>query len=261
MKKTVFPLLIVLSLAGIIFSHFYYQSQVEEIASQAVNRTGDTPPSADNDQQPDTEIAVEIYQGGWLGNFLQTNAQLEQSILFFGSDSLESTESGPAWTEIVMTETLEAIEPLSIDSDLLIVDGDTISSNVMEKWSSEIIDAEPTILIAESLTLNDNSHPETIQPQESVDYLNEFFTNLKSELPELEIILVPPNPLVQASIYPIQINALNQYADSLPVDYFDHWSYWPEEPSERELLLSEGKPNHAGHQLWADAFLEFFIDS
>ncbi|MBM7841169.1 lysophospholipase L1-like esterase [Alkalihalobacillus xiaoxiensis] len=263
MKKTVFPLLIVLSLAGIIFSHFYYQNQVEEIANQAVNRTSPTSTASTNqeEQQQDEGTDIEIYEQGWLGNFLQLNDQQEHHVLFFGSDSLESTGSGQGWPEIVMEETSAAIDPLAIQTDLVIVDSDTISSNVTDKWLDDIIEAEPTILIAESLTLNDNSHAETIPPQESVEYLNEFFTDLKNELPELEIILVPSNPLVQASFYPIQINALNQQADSLPVHYFDHWPYWPEEPAERDLLLTNGKPNDDGQQLWADAFLEFFIDS
>lgn len=84
MKKTVFPLLIVLSLAGIIFSHFYYQNQVEEIANQAVNRTSPTSTASTNqeEQQQDEVTDIEIYEQGWLGNFLQLNDQQEHHVLF-----------------------------------------------------------------------------------------------------------------------------------------------------------------------------------
>ncbi|WP_156321064.1 SGNH/GDSL hydrolase family protein [Bacillus sp. JCM 19041] len=259
MKKTIFPLLVCLMIAGIILSSLYYQQQIAGIAENSAEpRNAST---SSGDEEGEIADSTDFYSDGWLGSLLSSDYNQKHQIVFFGSNSLVSAQDGPGWPEIVMDETNNLIAPLTINHDVILIDNDTSTEELDDFWIKQIIEKEPTIIIAESLTLNDNSSAVTIQPQQSVDNLNTFFDQLTLELPSVEIILVPTNPIGKASFYPLQIATLNENAHSLAVDYFDHWDAWPEDIQARETYLENGRPNNAGQELWAGAFLEFFIDS
>ncbi len=246
-------------IAGIILSSLYYQQQIAGIAKDSTEpRSASTTASEKEEGIVDN---IEVYSDGWLGSLLSSDPNKEHKVVFFGSHSLVSMEDDPGWPEITMDKTNDRLAPLTINHDVILIDNDTSTEDLDDHWIKQIVEKEPTIIIAESLTLNDNSSAITIQPQQSVDNLKTFFDQLTLELPSVEIILVPTNPIGEASFYPLQIDTLNENAQSLGVDYFDHWDAWPEDVQAREPFLKEGRPSKAGHELWAEAFLEFFIDS
>ena len=74
--------------------------------------------------------------------------------------------------------------------------------------------------------------------------------------------LQPANPLFQAKYYPLQVEALKNYADRNNITYLNHWDAWPDTQSEeiKKFLIGEpSTPNETGHKLWADFLVDYFI--
>ena len=49
----------------------------------------------------------------------------------------------------------------------------------------------------------------------------------------------PPHPLYQATYYPVQVEALAQYAEDNDIPYLNHWEAWPDQDSKeiKDYLL------------------------
>lgn len=261
LKKAIFPLVIVFSVTGIIVSYLYYQQQISSIAEDATTLSTTDQSEITTEEEVINESDLEdVYSSGWLGAYFDSEPSGDQHLVFVGSNAFESTESDLTWPSIVMDETLEAIAPTEMGYDVLTFSEETITSSLIDDAASAIIAAEPTLLIVESFSLNDNQYYLPFTEEESVENLATFLTHMENELPDIEIIVVPSNPFPNALHYLERKQVLDEQADSLPGEYVDHWQEWPT-GAELETVIQNLRPNDEGQQIWADAFLEFFIDS
>ncbi|GIN12046.1 hypothetical protein J26TS2_19130 [Shouchella clausii] len=255
MKNTVFTALIMVSVVGMVIAHFYYQNRVNTIAKEAISQA-----SVDTHSQEKTRTKAEhdseaIEIGGWLGDFLDSQDDDSAHIVFFGSSSIEN-ENGKSWPELVMEQIENGAASPTIDYEVISVGSDTTSDQLLEEgFADKIAESEPAVVVLESLTLNDNGH---LAASDSIAHLSAFIDAVSEQIPGVEIILVPTNPIGPATVYPGQIDVLNEQAPSLPVTYFDHWDAWPAE-EEMAAYVESGRPTSNGHELWASVFSQFFI--
>jgi hypothetical protein len=60
--------------------------------------------------------------------------------------------------------------------------------------------------------------------------------------------------------YPKEVEKIQQFLETNEIPYFNHWEKWPISNSEEmELLLKDGLPNEKGHEIWAEAIIDYFI--
>ena len=141
---------------------------------------------------------------------------------------------------------------------LTIIQFDGTSTEFLDSAAAEsAIQAKPDILFFEPLTLEDNG---LVEIETSHRNILSFLDRVKAENPDVAVILQPPNPIYAATWYPVQVQALRQFAAQEGIPFFDHWSHWPD-PNSSEItnyLNDEGLPNEKGHSLWANAVIEFF---
>jgi hypothetical protein len=179
------------------------------------------------------------------------------TILIAGSNALGYEEDG--WS-------------VNLKSQLEEVYGDTIKVKVksyditsvefiLQNKLDELVSEEPDLTLLEPFTLNDNGN---VQFNDSHLHIKEIADGLKKANPNHVLLLQPPYPLHQANFYPVEVEALKDFADEMDIPYLDHWSAWPDPDSDEilEYLTIENDTttvNEKGHQLWADYLTDYFI--
>lgn len=135
----------------------------------------------------------------------------------------------------------------------------TSTAFVEQNKQTEIVNEQADLVLFEPFTLKDNG----------VVVIEDSHKNIKSVINEVEksgatVILQPPHPLHNANFYPIQVNALQQFAVDNNIPYLNHWTVWPDPRSDaikEYLILSEEStiPSEIGHALWAQYLTDYFI--
>lgn len=144
------------------------------------------------------------------------------------------------------------------------IPGKTSTEVVNEELYKEINELKPDVLLYEPFFLYDNGV--LITTEKRLENLSFMLGEFKSENPEIVTILQPANPLYNAIHYPKEVTELMEYAVENDVIYLNHWEVWPnlnsEEMNDYVIQSGEensGQPTEAGHQLWADYLIDYFI--
>ncbi|WP_062351690.1 SGNH/GDSL hydrolase family protein [Bacillus kwashiorkori] len=182
------------------------------------------------------------------------NDKTQVKIMFVGSTSL-GADNG--WGKLVakqLTDTygedLVAVSTVEFDGNST----DLVNSEV----SKEVITGKPDLLFLEGFTLEDNLS--IIPVEQSHDNLTSFIESVTKESAGTILYIQPPQPLYNAVNYPRQVAALKAFAAEQGYNYFDHWDKWPDSKDDQLLeYVEDGFPTKKGHQLWADAIIEFFV--
>jgi lysophospholipase L1-like esterase len=180
------------------------------------------------------------------------------TILIAGStDALGSDET--AWSTIVKKELQQAYG----DTVQVIVKSYDLTSTQFkaEDKLAELTSVQPDVTLLEPFTLMDNGN---VMISESHQTIEEIRNGLAEEKPEHVLLLQPPNPLYQANYYPVQVDALKEYAEKQEIPYLDHWSSWPDTDDKEindYLTPVDGNtvPSEKGHQAWAEFVVDYFI--
>jgi hypothetical protein len=96
----------------------------------------------------------------------------------------------------------------------------------------------------------------------AVENYSKIVDAIKGAKEETFVILQATNPLSKAKYYPLQVEALQKYAEANNLAYIDHWKACPDTENERKELLYLGDPsypNQHGHELWAEYLIDYFI--
>jgi Cdc6-like AAA superfamily ATPase len=176
-------------------------------------------------------------------------------ILLTGSPALGKEETG--WAHLLRKELEntygDAVE-VSVKSYQM-TSLEFIQEEIQDELAAELADLvllEPFILMNNGKIANDLA-------AEHYSVIIDAFMSTKSDT---VVILQPANPLSNARYYPLQVEALKEYAQANDLPYLDHWQVWPETENERLELLAGGDPsfpNEEGHRLWADYLIDYFI--
>lgn len=176
-------------------------------------------------------------------------------ILLTGSPALGSESDG--WASMLKDE-LEAVYGDAIAVKIKIYDLTSLQMVEEEKYE-ELAAEQADLILLEPFILNDNGKVGNDQAAENLSVVIESIQNGKTDS---NVILQPANPLSKAKYYPLQVEALKEYAETNGLTYINHWEAWPETEIERRALLSLGDPsfpNEEGHKLWADHLTNYFI--
>lgn len=177
------------------------------------------------------------------------------NIAFVGSESMGFNEGG--WSIIAKNE-LENFYGLDLLNVKIYEFDGTSTEFLNSELSEQIIKEAPHIVFLETFRLADNSGFVTVEIAQQ--NLTTFMKQLNEEVPYVEFIIQPPNPLVSAVNYPKEVEKLKEFFESSDTPYFNHWENWPTSDSEiMEQYLNNGLPNEKGHALWADAVINYFI--
>ena len=136
----------------------------------------------------------------------------------------------------------------------------TSTEFVAQKKSLEIAALQAQLVIFEPFLLNDNGNVET---KTALDNLTQIIDDVKTANPATTFVLQPSYPLYAAKYYPLQVDALKQYAADNSITYLDHWKAWPDYQKaelKNYLLADQSAPNDKGNGVWAK-FLEDYLIS
>ncbi len=175
-------------------------------------------------------------------------------IVLLGSDSIGNNTIGlePHLSKI-LTEKYE--NHVKLES---IVYDKTTTDYVSDDEITSLIDRKTDMIIFEPFILNDNnvvSIPDTIMNVETI------IQETTEALPDVTFILQPPNQIYDANLYPMQVAALQKYADNQNLPYLNHWKVWPagNDIAVNDYLKANARPNESGYKLWSNYLSHFLI--
>ena len=137
----------------------------------------------------------------------------------------------------------------------------TSAEFLSEEKLEELVSLQPDLTLLEPFTLMDNGLVMISNSHQNIEAIR---SGLSEANPDSVMLLQPPNPLYNANYYPVQVDALKQFAEEEEIPYLDHWTAWPDPESkeiEDYLVEQDGTtlPNEKGHQVWYEYLLDYFI--
>jgi len=137
---------------------------------------------------------------------------------------------------------------------------DGTTDKLIAGLDEELIDLESgyDVILFEPLTLKNNG---LIALEDGFQHINEFRTRVQSKVKDAVVVLHPPQPLLRATFYPREVEALRVLAESEEIPYVNHWLSWPDKDSEAlvDLLDDQSMPNDKGATIWANELIKYFI--
>jgi hypothetical protein len=177
-------------------------------------------------------------------------------IMIVGSEAIGNDTSG--WAQLVNDSLLETYGKQNVDVTIHTYEL-TTANFIQESKHIELAEESPDLVLLEPFTLNDNGN---IEIEDSLEHIATFIEEAKMANPNIAFVLQPPHPLYQAKFYPMQVEALKDYATENDIAYLDHWKAWPDTNSEDikdYLLEDQSAPNDKGHELWGNFISDFLI--
>jgi len=175
-------------------------------------------------------------------------------ILLLGSESIGDSDLG------LLTDLRESLsnaydEYVSLET---MVYDKTSSNFVLSDEIKNLVDKKPNMIIFEPFLLNDNNVVDINTTLANVSIILEDTT---SELPNATLLLQPANPIYNAKLYPNQVAALKDYAESKNITYLDHWKNWPEGNNIEilDFINQNGTPNKKGYEIWSNYITDFLV--
>ncbi|ESU34272.1 hypothetical protein G3A_01910 [Bacillus sp. 17376] len=176
-------------------------------------------------------------------------------ILIVGSEALGDEQSG--WAADAKKKLLETYGEDHLDVELAIFDQNSLefatgSSSVIGEKNADMVIFEP-------FTLKDNG---VVKIEDSIEHLQAVIDETKATNEETVFILTPPHPIYKATFYPVQVDALKDFATENDIAYLDHWEAWPD-PMTAEindyLTDDQSQPNEEGHKIWENFVVDYLI--
>ncbi|PAE25778.1 SGNH/GDSL hydrolase family protein [Bacillus sp. 7894-2] len=182
--------------------------------------------------------------------------EIPYKIVIVGSSAIGTETEGWAY---LTKQKLEETYGDFIEVDIQTFDGTSMQFS-SENDVSKIIEEKADLILLEPFTLKDNGE---VIIEDSHANISNWMESVQADNPDTVFILQPPNPIHDASYYPLQVEELKKYAEANNIPYLDHWTAWPD-PQSGEIIpyLSEDNeiPSEQGHQLWSDFITDYFIN-
>lgn len=175
-------------------------------------------------------------------------------IVLLGSEAIGDSKTGllPNLKE-TLTNTYDKY--VSIES---IVYDETSSNYVLNDETKNLIKQKPDMIIFEPFLLTDNN---VVNINTTLANISTIINKTKEALPNATFILQPANQIYNASLYPTQVTALKEYAESENITYLDHWENWPKGDSKEVLdyINLDDTPNEKGYEVWSNYITDFLV--
>lgn len=176
-------------------------------------------------------------------------------VAIVGSEALGADANG--WS-VQLQEALADIYGDALDVKILQY-GERSDEFIDSGHDQEVAKFKPDVILFEPFTLNDNG---TVEIEDSHQNIETFLSSIEKENKEAVVILQPPHPIHNATIYPRQVDELERFAENQNLVFLNHWPEWPDPENEElrsYLLEDQSAPNEKGHEVWFTFLKKYFI--
>ncbi len=270
MSKNVWiGLLALLSIAVLLFGSIHWKNKTTITVSADSNITVETASEsaeAAEQEQADASAPVsgdqlESYLANWpeaaKEKFLAKAESGEPfTFVIAGSDAMQAENGG--WPNKLKEKLLDTFGPERIEVKILETSHHSLDYIKTGEYK-ELVEAKPDLVLYEPLTLNDNGY---VIVEHSHENLEIVMARVKEANPDAVFVIQPPHPLYNATYYPRDVEALEEYVTEKGYPYVDHWSAWPDQDDDAlvEYLNADGDaPSPTGHEVWGQYLVEYFI--
>ncbi|MGP7818733.1 SGNH/GDSL hydrolase family protein [Niallia sp. 01092] len=188
----------------------------------------------------------------------QLEATLENKqtyhIVLLGSEAIGNDKLGLLPN---IKRTLSTVYKNYVTIESIVYDG-TSTEYVNDNKVTDLIKKKPDMVIFEPFTLNDNN---VIDMDTSLANISKIIESTNKKLSDTTFILQPPNQIYNASLYPLQVDALQKYAERHGIYYLNHLENWPAGNDKQvlEFLHADGMVNEKGYKIWSDYINSFLV--
>jgi hypothetical protein len=183
-------------------------------------------------------------------------SQKPLQLVIAGSDSLGTGDT--SWP-MLFKENLEKVYGDNVfDITIKNYGNMTTKDMVVEEVGGQWKELNPDMVLLQPPMIHDNG---VVGIEHTMDNLEVLVKEIKGSGKGVILMIQPPHPLYQATYYPRDIEALQNFAKEKNIFYLDHWKKWPDFQSDELLQYLEedsSAPNEKGHQLWADFLTSIF---
>lgn len=256
MKTLIVTVLVLVFAAAMVLGNLYWNSKwIEPFSKSAISNSS-------KKTQAETLIDKD-YHLGLASNWPNSaKEQLEKKlsseepfqIVLLGSDSIGTDSFG-------LKNNLKAalIEKFKKQVELKsILYQSTTTNFLLNNETDKLVDLKPDMIIFEPFLLNDNN---IVAIPDTISNISSIIEETTAALPDITFILQPPNQIYDANLYPMQVAALQEYADDQNLTYLNHWEVWPagSDITVNDYLNADARPNDSGFKLWSDYLSEYLI--
>ncbi|WP_026692810.1 SGNH/GDSL hydrolase family protein [Peribacillus kribbensis] len=259
MKAVLTILVFGVTVTAIILGQTYWNEEITTVSSKkeiVQEASKAAPVSSGEESDPIGDKIKDIPTKPLQEVFNRVEGKKEKiKITFIGSDALGSADSG--WPLLVEKKLQDEFKDKVTFSTLHY----NLTSNeyVQQEKFNDLISEKADIIYFEPFTLNDNG---SVTIEDSLKNVQTTMDKVHEDNPSAVFILQPPHPIYQARNYPLQVEALKDYAAKNNILFLDHWKNWPDYNNEEINNYeneAQSQPNDKGNRIWADAVIEQFV--
>lgn len=248
----------------IIFSYLAWKEQIDSVA-RPVERVE----AATKEQSEEVEELTEVTEEAQHldDSFASALVNMDDSVrsvfenrltagetvqlLVLGSDLVDM--GTPSMSDL-FTEQMTATYGDSVE-----ISKQTFNENSITITEQDLIDydGEYDVVLFEPFTLKNNGEVDSDTEHSHISSIVEEF---RAQIEDVAIVFTPPNPIYNASYYPIQVASLLTFLESQDYPVIEHWQNWPDSKDEqiKEYLDENSRPNEQGAAAWAKAVNTYF---
>lgn len=256
MKNLIVIVLALMLAAVLVFGNLHWNSRSSVHTSTPSIRSSENTTEAE--PELDTEYYLEL-AANWPD---ESKEQLEKKInsneifqiVLLGSDSIGNDSLG---LKNYLKEALAEKYEKHVELESIVYDN-TTTDYVLNSENEKLVDLKPDMIIFEPFLLNDNN---VVTIPDTISNISSIIEETTAALPDVTFILQPPNQIYDANLYPMQVAALQEYANDQNLTYLNHWEVWPSgnDVTVNDYLNADARPNESGFQLWSDYLSEYLI--
>jgi len=260
--KNFLVVLLALGCGAILLTGYLHWQDKTTVSTERIEQQAESNEIVEKEKPTNTSDSLEMLAANWPEKAReQFKLALEEkepfTILIAGSNALGYEEDG--WSKNLKSQ----LEETYGDSVKVVVKSYDLTSVefILQDKLNELVAEQPDLTLLEPFTLKDNG---MVQFDDSHLHIKEIADGLMKANPNHVLLLQPPNPLHDATYYPVEVKALKDFAKEMDIPYLDHWTSWPDPDSDEilEYLTVENDTttvNEKGHQLWGNYLQDYFI--
>ncbi|MBM7661738.1 acyl-CoA hydrolase [Bacillus mesophilus] len=267
MRFIILGVVVIMSIGTIIAGHIHWKDKLATYHGAKSSVVAEVESKTESETSSSLPVDVSLYTKNLpeeVQQKFQDAAESNTPVVFTIMGSKSTSASETAWPSLLKQQLTETYGEVILKINIIEIPDKNSTSIIEEELYKEAVSQKPDLVLLEPFMLQDNGEVTMEDRLKNLEFLlNEFRTSN----PEAYIFLQPANPLYQATYYPREIQDLAGYATENNITYLNHWEAWPDlESSElTNYLLQDPNnslksiPNEAGHKLWADYLIQYFI--
>lgn len=256
MKAFIVTVLVLLLAIVIVWGNIYWNAKNSEYApTTSINNSKIT---KETTPEINTEFYLKLAANWPLEAKEKLKIKLDHNdafkIILIGSNAISNNSLG--LEDYLIKELAEKYENhIEIKS---IVYNKTTTDYIRDSEVAKLTELRPDMVVFEPFLLNDNN---VVAIPDTISNIQRIIEETKKVLPDISFILQPPNQIYDANLYPMQVAALQNYANEKNIPYLNHWEVWPSgnDIAVEDYLNANGRPNESGYKLWSEYLSAYFI--